>query len=861
MSDLPSGTVTFLFTDIEGSTRLLHELGPEGYAQALAEHRDRLREAFARHGGVEVDSQGDAFFVAFPTAPGALAAATEAQASLAAGPVQVRMALHTGTPLVTEDGYVGVDVHRAARIAAAAHGAQVLVSAATAALLEKNGLCDLGEHRFKDLAAAERVFQVGEAEFPPLRSLYRTNLPVPATPFLGRERELGEVTALLRREDVRVVTLTGSGGTGKTRLALQAAAGAAEAFPDGITWVPLGALGDPLLTLTAVAQALEISEEPGLALADTLAAKVAGKRALFVLDNVEHLLPAVAGELARLRDADGPTLLVTSRERLKLDGEHVRPVPPLDEVDGVALFAARARALDPSFASTTEVDELCARLDNLPLALELAAARTSLFSPAQLLDRLAQRLDLLEGGRDAEPRHLTLRATIAWSYDLLDGAEQRLFRCLSVFPAGCSYEAAEAVCDAGPDTLQSLIDKSLVRRRDTEDGPHYWMLETIREFAKELLEEHGEAAAARERVIDAAVEFAVAAESGWRTADGPTWLRRFRLELDNLRQTIRWALEAGDGRRALALCAYLGWLWQAAGLLGEGFESTELALARAHGVDPELEGYAWLTLGVLAAERGQRQAAEELLRRSLPMLDQGRDRHIYAYALYLFGHLLSKYAPDEAEASLRQAETEARTLGDRTLVGMVLTGLAAHASRTGEQNSARTLLEEALSLVVNPAQRVGSLANLAVVEFGSSALDRALELLGEARSLAELNELSRELRFINLTSAYIELVKGNAEEADLYLASVRKAIDESGAERLLASLILGDAALCMLRGEIETAIETWSRADALVQEQGNEWDYEERLLIEQLLEPLRADPKFKRHWSRGSAAGRGLPAP
>ena len=353
-----------------------------------------------------------------------------------------------------------------------------------------------------------------------------------------------------------------------------------------------------------------MKEEPGRALAETLAAKLAGTRALLVLDNAEHLLPAVAGELARLRDADGPTLLVTSRERLGLEGEHVWPVPPLDEDDGVALFVTRARSLDPSFTSTAEVDQLCAGLDNLPLALELAAARTSLFTPAQLLDRLAQRLDLLRGGREAEPRHATLRATIAWSYELLDEDEQRLFRRLSAFPAGCSYEVAERAFEAEPDTLQSLIDKSLVRRRETEDGPRYWMLETIREFAGERLEEHGEAALTRERVINAAVDFAVAAEPGWRTADLPTWLRRFRQELDNLRQAIRWALEISD-KRALAICAYLSWLWQATGLLQEGFESTELALARSEGVDPGLEGYGWLTLGILAAERGQRQAAEE----------------------------------------------------------------------------------------------------------------------------------------------------------------------------------------------------------------------------------------------------------
>jgi predicted ATPase/class 3 adenylate cyclase len=856
MSELPSGTVTFLFTDIEGSTRLLHELGTEGYAHALAEHRARLREAFGHHGGVEVDTQGDAFFVAFPTAPGALAAAAEAQASLAAGPIEVRMALHTGTPLVTEDGYVGADVHRAARIAAAGHGAQVLISATTASLIKENGLRDLGEHRFKDLAAAERIYQLGEAEFPPLRSLYQTNLPVPATPFLGRVGELAEVTDLLLREDIRVLTLTGSGGTGKTRLALQAAAASAEVYRDGLTWVPLSALRDPSLTLTAVAQALEVKEESGRALGDTLAEKLAGTHALFVLDNAEHLLPAIAGELARLRDTDGPTLLVTSRERLGLEGEHVWPVPPLDESDGVALFAERARSLDPSFTSTAEVDQLCAGLDNLPLALELAAARTSLFTPAQLLDRLAQRLDLLKGGREAEPRHATLRATIAWSYDLLDADEQRLFRRLSAFPAGCSYEVAERVCGAKPDTLQSLIDKSLVRRRETEDGPRYWMLETIREFAVELLEECGEATTTRERVIKAAVDFAVAAEPGWRTADVATWLRRFRLELDNLRQAIRWALEIEGDQRALAICAYLSWLWQAAGLLREGFESTQLALSHAHKMDPGLEGYGRLTLGILAAEQGQRQAAVEFLRSSLPLIAQAHP-HDHAYALFTLGDLLSMHDSGEAQALLRQAEKEARALDDPMLVGAALEGLSAHATRIGNRGAARALLEEALALVDEPYQRTVWLLGLATIEFLDGATERARELVQEARSLAEGLEMPRESMFIHVKSAYIELVSGNAKEAELDLASARKVVDASGASRVLAALLLGEAALHVRRGESETAIKTWSQAESLVQELGHEWDPDERLLIQQLLEPLRSlrsKEEFQRCWSAGQTA-------
>ena len=495
----PSGTVTFLFTDVEGSTRLLGELGAERYGAALAEHRRVLRAAAARHGGVEVDAQGDAFFVAFPTARGALACAAEATQALAAGPIRVRMGLHTGTALVTEEGYVGLDVHRAARIAAAGHGGQVLISSSTAALIEPGSrqlewaLHDLGEHRFKDLTAPERVYQLGDQPFPPLRSLYRTNLPVPATPFLGRERELAKVVDLLARDDVRLVTLTGPGGVGKTRLALQAAAEASERFPDGVYWVQLSPLRDAGLVLPTIAQALDLTEQPGRSLVQTLVAVLATKRIVLLVDNAEHLLPEVAGELAALLAVDGPTLLVTSRERLQLRAEHLYPVPALEERDAVALFVTRAAALDVSVGPSAAVAHLCERLDELPLALELAAARTPLFSVEQLLDRVGQRLDLLKGGRDSDPRQRTLRTTIEWSHDLLSPSEQALFRRLCVFVGGCSYDAAERVCGADPDTLQSLIDKSLLRRRDVEFGSRYWMLETIREYAAERLDASGEA--------------------------------------------------------------------------------------------------------------------------------------------------------------------------------------------------------------------------------------------------------------------------------------------------------------------------------------------------------------------------------
>ena len=465
--DLPSGTVTFLFTDVEGSTKLLHELGAAAYAVALAEHRRVLREAFGAHGGVEVDTQGDAFFVAFPTAPGALAAADAALGGLSTGPIRVRMGVHTGTPHVGDEGYVGVDVHRAARIAAAGHGGQVLISASTAALRGTDGLLDLGERRLKDLSAPERIYQLGEEGFPPLKSLYRTNLPIPATPFVGREHELAEVCRLL--EDARLLTLTGPGGTGKTRLGLQAAAEAEERYPDGIFWVPLAPLRDSELVLATAGQALGAQ--------DGLAEHLADKSLLLLFDNFEHVVEAAPGLTELLASCPNVHLLVTSRELLRVPGEQAYPVPPLEPEDGTKLFVARARAALPSFVASDTVPELCARLENLPLALELAAARIRVLSPDQLVERLSRRLDLLKAGRGVDARQQTLRATIEWSHELLTDDEQRLFARLSVFTGGCTIESADSVCEADLDTLESLVDKSLVRIRE---GDRFWMLETIR---------------------------------------------------------------------------------------------------------------------------------------------------------------------------------------------------------------------------------------------------------------------------------------------------------------------------------------------------------------------------------------------
>jgi predicted ATPase/Flp pilus assembly protein TadD len=539
---LPEGTVTFLFTDIEGSTALLREHG-DAYADILSEHRRVLRSAFAEHGGAEVDTQGDAFFVAFPRASSALAAARDAQEALRFGPAKVRIGIHTGEPLVNEEGYVGMSVHRAARIAAAAHGGQVLLSQAVRELVEDDDLCDLGEHRLKDLGAPERLYQVGDDEFPPLRSLdvARTNLPMQATRFIGRKRELAEALALLREDDVRLLTLVGPGGVGKTRLALQLAAECFADFSGGAWFVPLADVREAVQLRGRVAEALSLRDVDGL---DPF---LRGRPLLLVLDNFEQITDAGSEITSLLAGAPGLRVVVSSRAALRVSGEQEYPVGPLEPDEATALFARRARSVRPEFELRNHiavVEAICARLDRLPLAIELAAGRSKLLDPGSMLKRLDARLPLLAARAvDVSERQRTLRATIAWSYDLLDPSEQALFRRVSVFAGGFTVAASEAV-GANPmalDLVESLLDKSLVQVR----AGRFDMLATIREFAAERLREEDDEDETRIRhaVYFTSLGDLVEAES---RADSPDF-RHSLEELENVREAARWTRATGRG--------------------------------------------------------------------------------------------------------------------------------------------------------------------------------------------------------------------------------------------------------------------------------------------------------------------------
>lgn len=761
--DLPTGTVTFLFTDVVGSTQLLQALGAEAYSKALAEHRGTLREAFRAHGGVEVDTQGDGFFVAFPTAPGALRAAAQAVDGLGPGPIRIRQGLHTGTPIVVEEGYVGVDIHRAARIAACGHGGQVLVSAATAALLGTDGLRDLGEHRLKDLSAPERIYQLGDAEFAALNTLNQTNLPIPATPFLGRERELAEVVAFLERDDVRLLTLTGPGGTGKTRLSLQAAAEASDRYPDGVWWVPLAALRDPHLVLESAAQALGTKNE--------LAKHIGGKRLLLLLDSFEHLVDAAPGISELLAACPKLEVLATSRELLHVAGEQAYPVPTLHARDGVDLFFARARAARPDFAGNGVVAELCARLDNLPLAIELAAARVRVLSLEQLLERLPQRLDLLKGGRDADPRQHTLRATITWSYDLLSQDEQLLFARLSVFSGGCTLDAAEQVALAGLDTLESLIDKSLLRHR----GERYSMLETIREFAAEQFTLGNERESVRDRHVEFFLDLVERAEPQLTGPEQRRWYERLAVEQDNVREALAFACDRGDGERALMLAGTIWRFWWNRGQVAEASRWYERAFAVHGGASATARARGLFGAAHMAEARGDVEQTRTLFQQAADLLGQIGDTRWLILALT---HLAQAYHESGDTARSEKINLEALVLGEanRDLRGIAIvkSNLAYNLTVEGDDLRAAALLAAALEGCrgINDAYGMAAcLANLGILALRRGDVEDAAANVGESLRLSSSIGDTYSIAMSLTTAAAVVHARGDARLAVRLLAA------------------------------------------------------------------------------------------
>jgi predicted ATPase/class 3 adenylate cyclase len=681
VKELPTGTVTFMFTDIEGSTRLLKELG-EGFGELLDHHHTTLRDVISKHRGIEVSTEGDSFFIVFPSVPNAINAAADAQRCFAdtgkmgRTELRVRMGLHTGEAELVADSYGGLDVHRAARISSAAHGGQVLLSAITAHHASESSrvgpgvhLLDLGSFRLKDLDVPEQLFQLRieglRADFPPPRAMGRpVQIPARLDEFVVRDREVSEIRALV--DSSRLVTLTGPGGIGKTSLATEVARMATAGFPDGVYFVGLGAVVDSELVASTIAQELSLREEGGRPIVRTVEDYLEGKRVLLLLDNFEQIVQSAPLISRLLGVAPGLKVLVTSRAPLRISGEREYPVPPmnmpdpgrvitvedLEDYEAIKLFVQRARSFQPDFVLTDEnasvISEICVRLDGLPLAIELAAARVRLLSPQEIKVRLDRSLSILSGAaRDVPQRQRTLTDAIDWSYRLLDESHRALFRLLSVFRRGWTLEAAEAVCDAEAelgldviDGLDSLVDNSLVRTTQPDGrSTRFAMLETIREFALHALADSGELDKVRRRHAEHFTAMARAAVPEILNEERD-WPELLDAEHDNMRAVLRFRIESRKLVEGLALGTSLWRFWQIRSHLAEGrMWLTEMLGLPESEQEPAVRAAALIALGSLTYWQNDFSATRAAWEEARETFERIDDRGGIAEALYNLGFL------------------------------------------------------------------------------------------------------------------------------------------------------------------------------------------------------------------------------
>jgi predicted ATPase/class 3 adenylate cyclase len=868
-AELPAGTVTLLFSDIEESTVLLRRLG-ERYGEALSAQRALLRAAFGSFGGRELGTEGDSFFVVFASASDAVGCCVAGQRALAGHdwpggmPVRVRMGLHSGEPALHEGDYIGMDVHRAARIAAAAHGGQAVISDITRQLAGSRlpgdvSLRDLGWHRLKDIEAPERIYQLVAPglpdRFPPLKSLGApSRLPVPMTPLVGREIDLEQVRAALTGTGVRLVTLTGTGGVGKTRLALAAASSLDEAFPHGVFFVALAAVRDAEMMWKTIAGTLDVTGDGPAA--DAVTGYLAERRALLVLDNLEQLDGAAGVVAGLLAAAPALVVLATSRRPLHLPGEQELPIPPLQvpgeagSVEQVAacgavrLFVQQAAMVRPGFAvadgNAADIAAICTRLDGLPLAIELAAARVRLLAPRALLARLGRSLDLAGADVGQPSRQQTLRNAIAWSYDLLDPGLAGVFRRAGVFAGGCDLDALAAVAAAGPgpeagaDPLElaaGLHEVSLITVTEGSDGePRVGMLETIREFALERLEQAGDLDDARRRHAE---YYAGVAERAGGQLFGPAELAaldRLEAEHDNLRAALAWSLDTrtsgpdGDGERAvigLRLVQALIVFWDRHGHVTEGRRWLQQAIELA-----AEDGGAPLAkvahgLGVMLVRQGELDAARRLFERSLAIW---------------------------------------RDLGDRDHQALELNCLGSTHHYLGDPDTARSLLEDSIAI----AREIGggrplraALMNLGVVEMGAGNLERATQVLQEALALGRQEGDLQGVAIAQQVLAWVSLRAGRAGEARDQLSGMVDYAVSCGDTEILAAALETSACIAAELGEGLRAARLTGAAEALRQKGGTPVPQPVMAVLERFLAPARA-AVARQAWDAGLAAGRAL---
>lgn len=796
---LPSGdSVTFLFSDIEGSTRLALELGPERWAATLRAHDRLVDSVVGDAGGTVVKHDGDGAFAVFADTSSAAHAAVALSRAIAgsyggdAPSIRVRIGLHTGIGSLTDDGadYVGIDVHYAARVAAAANGGQIATSDTTAAsITEAVGagpgsgvdLVDDGFHPLRDFEEPRHLFRIvvpGVADDPrPLRSLrLKTNLPEPVTTFVGREREIGEVAALLG--GARILTLTGPGGTGKTRLAIGLAKSIGRRFPDGTWFVDLAPVRDPALIPSAVASAIGIHETPEIPIIEAVSAHVRDRELLLVIDNLEQLLPAAADLVADLvRGADRLRVVVTSREVLRVAGEQEYAVPPLDDVEAVELFAQRARLVRPGFALTAQVrpvvGDIVTRLEGLPLAVELAAARIRIFSPAQILERLGRSFDVLSGGaRDVPERQRTLRAAVAWSVDLLDADDQALFRRLAVFSGGWTADAAQTVAD--PDGsidavggLESLADKSLLRIVPSDHGATRFNRHAfVREYAAELLEAAGERPTCERRHATVFVAVAEAAEPHLMAEDSDTWHDLLGHEQHNLRAAMRWSLTVGEPGLGLRIAAAIWRYWHQQAELQEGRAWLSELLGHPAGqADSTDRTRALSAAGGLAYWAQDFEAAWRAYEEALAIAERLGDGALIANAEYEIGF---RFVVERDADRIRLHEARAlelyEAIGDEDGAVRARQALVLAAFLDGDRDAARRLEEENLVAFRRSGswyRTADSLTLLGAIDFQVGDLQAADLHLREALSIVGPRNLAAPIVGALGLAAHVALAKGD----------------------------------------------------------------------------------------------------
>jgi predicted ATPase/class 3 adenylate cyclase len=850
MAELPSGTVTFLFSDVEGSTRLLARLRGR-YAGVLAEHQRLLRAAFDEHDGREVHTEGDAFFVAFARASDAIAAAVGAQRSLACQrwpegvDVRVRMGVHTGEAEVRLDDYVGLDVHRAARICSAGHGGQVLISGSTRELVADElpadvALRDLGEHRLKDLDRPEHLFEVviGDlpAEFPPPASLSpgsgRANgLPPSPNRTIGRADDVRAIAGRLGAGNVRLLTLTGPGGVGKTRLGLEAARAVKADFADGAYFVSLAALQRPDDVPAAIVKALAIVVLSGESADQAAERFLAAKHLLLVVDNFEHVL-AAAPFIGRLLGAcSALTVLATSREPLRLHAEERYPVSPLAlpartapenadalaDVDAVALFCARARAHDRDFdlddANAAPIAEICRRVDGLPLAIELAAARCGLLSPDEIAERLQDALGVLgSGARDAPARQQTLRATIDWSHELLSDAEKQCFARFAVFVGGATVPAAETITHAGLDTLDDLVAKSLlVRDQHTHTPTRLVMLDTIRAYARERLASAADVDAVREEHYRYYLALAQrhADKRALFGAGGNEHLATLDAEIDNLHAALAWAVGRPSARRGLAMAEALGWYWIVRDRYADALEWIEQTLslpgADAH---PTLRVHALRTKAMCLWPVGRGAEQPAAVAEAEAVARRFGDPVLLSQALQLRvdqENPASLARPDVLDALADEALHWATAAGDEWEIAEASRGKARAASSVAEL---RERVDRAASLLreVGNVYQLGNLLTSAAysalcLKGDRVAMDFATRAIPIARALD-----SRFLRLINSGNLGLAaLLTGETDTASRAFREELTLCREMVVRPLLFEGLRGLAAVAAIAGDAERA--------------------------------------------------------